>query len=40
MQTLQDFFKLSADFQNSGRETAPADSDSVWTPLDQWQGDQ
>src|SRR5215475_11596787 len=25
IQPLQDFFELSADFQNSGRETAPAD---------------
>jgi len=39
MQTPQDFFELSADFQNSGRKAAPADSDSVWTPLDKWQAD-
>ena len=30
MQSSQDFFELSADFQNSGRETAPADLFLPW----------
>ena len=30
MQPSQDFFELSADFQNSGRETAPADLFLPW----------